>query len=142
MHVCAQDVWVCVVCVCVAFQTYPKRLDLWNVYIDKEVAAGSFPQARALLQRVTSMKWSSKKTRGLLKKWVEFEQRHGTARTVANVMQVAKRAVADRIRRQGGEDDDDDSSSSSEGDDDDDDDDDQDDSDDDSSSGSDDDSSD
>lgn len=32
--------------------SYPKRLDLWNVYLDKEVKAGDIRAARNLLERL------------------------------------------------------------------------------------------
>ena len=82
--------------------THPRRLDLWNVYVDQEVSGGHFAAARRLLERVCAMKWSSKKIRGLLKKWVLFEQKHGTAKTIAHVMEVAKREVADSINKNAG----------------------------------------
>lgn len=34
--------------------SYPKRLDLWNVYFDKEVKAGDLRAARNLLERLVS----------------------------------------------------------------------------------------
>lgn len=34
--------------------SYPKRLDLWNVYVDKEVKAGDIRAARNLLERLVS----------------------------------------------------------------------------------------
>lgn len=32
--------------------SYPKRLDLWNVYVDKEIKAGQLDAARNLLERM------------------------------------------------------------------------------------------
>lgn len=32
--------------------SYPKRLDLWNVYLDKEVKGGDMRAARNLLERL------------------------------------------------------------------------------------------
>lgn len=32
--------------------SYPKRLDLWNVYLDKEIKAGDLRAARNLLERL------------------------------------------------------------------------------------------
>lgn len=34
--------------------SYPKRLDLWNVYVDKETKAGDVRAARNLLERMVS----------------------------------------------------------------------------------------
>lgn len=32
--------------------SYPKRLDLWNVYVDKEVKTGDVRAARNLMERL------------------------------------------------------------------------------------------
>lgn len=34
--------------------SYPKRLDLWNVYVDKEIKGGDVRAARNLLERLVS----------------------------------------------------------------------------------------
>lgn len=48
---------------------YPKRKDVWDMYIDREVAAGQIREARQLFERMAHRKWSQKKMRPLLKKW-------------------------------------------------------------------------
>lgn len=37
--------------------SYPRRLDVWNVYIDKEVKAGSIDHARSLHERLSALKY-------------------------------------------------------------------------------------
>lgn len=39
--------------------SYPKRLDLWNVYLDKEIKGGDIRAARNLLERLVSGRASS-----------------------------------------------------------------------------------
>ena len=48
---------------------YPKRKDVWDMYIDREVGAGHIHEARQLFERMAHRKWSQKKMRPLLKKW-------------------------------------------------------------------------
>lgn len=38
-----------------------RRLDLWNVYVDKEIKAGHLDAARTLLDRMCTFKLSAKK---------------------------------------------------------------------------------
>ncbi|KAJ3102583.1 hypothetical protein HDU96_009589 [Phlyctochytrium bullatum] len=57
---------------------YPKRLDLWNVYLDMEIKNGDVPLVRNLFQRAITIKQSSKKMKFLFKKWLQFEQTAGT----------------------------------------------------------------
>ncbi|KAI9253242.1 hypothetical protein EDC94DRAFT_546543 [Helicostylum pulchrum] len=63
----------------------PKRLDLWNIYLDMEIKAGDYEMARRLFERVASMKFSSKKMKFLFKKWIQFEKAHGTEDDVQRV---------------------------------------------------------
>ncbi|KAJ2817176.1 rRNA biogenesis protein rrp5, partial [Coemansia furcata] len=83
--------------------TYPKRVDLWSVYLDMETkvastaaaaAAGSSDEhrwqpARKLFERVTSMKHSSKKMKFFFKKWLAFEKAHGSEASIEHVKQRA-----------------------------------------------------
>ncbi|KAI7898321.1 uncharacterized protein BX663DRAFT_525423 [Cokeromyces recurvatus] len=70
---------------------YPKRLDLWNVYLDMEIKAGDKELTRRLFERVASMKFSSKKMKFLFKKWLQFEKVHGTE---DDVQKVKERTLA------------------------------------------------
>ncbi|KAG2203792.1 hypothetical protein INT47_012725 [Mucor saturninus] len=63
----------------------PKRLDLWNVYLDMEMIAGDVEKTRRLFERVASMKFSSKKMKFLFKKWIQFEKANGTEDDVQRV---------------------------------------------------------
>ncbi|KAJ1679818.1 rRNA biogenesis protein rrp5, partial [Spiromyces aspiralis] len=70
--------------------TYPKRNDIWLVYISMEINLvtkyfpdryagdeGRWDAARKLFQRATVMKFSSKKMKSLFKQWLQFEKAHG-----------------------------------------------------------------
>ncbi|CAO3592652.1 unnamed protein product [Absidia cylindrospora] len=57
----------------------PKRMDLWNIYLDMEIKAGDHDMVQRLFERVTSMKFSSKKMKFLFKKWLQYEKDHGSA---------------------------------------------------------------
>ena len=72
---------------------YPKRVDLWNVFIDKETKAGEIPAARALFARLVTMQLSSKVVKGVFKKWLAFEAAHGDADTLQAVKDKAKEYV-------------------------------------------------
>lgn len=75
---------------------YPKRLDLWNVYLDKEIKfnGGDVAHVRALFERLLAMDFSAKKMKFLFKKYLTFEQNHGDDGSVAHVKQLAKDFVA------------------------------------------------
>ncbi|KAK3601363.1 hypothetical protein CHS0354_037678 [Potamilus streckersoni] len=75
---------------------YPKRTDLWSVYIDMETKQGNIENVRHLYERVISLKMSAKKMKFFFKKHLDFEQQHGTDATVAAVKQKALEFVESR----------------------------------------------
>jgi len=81
----------------------PKRMDLFSVYVDKEVKHGDADQARRLFQDVAgirnssrSMKLSEKQMKKLFKRWYTFEEAHGTEETREAVKQAAIQYVEGR----------------------------------------------
>ena len=67
-----------------------RRVDLWNVYIDKEVKAGETEAARNLFGRLTALPLGAKVAKACFKKWLAFEGQHGNARTRQHVKSQAK----------------------------------------------------
>lgn len=74
---------------------YPKRMDLWNVYLDKEVKFGTnVDLVRSLFERLIAMDFSAKKMKFLFKKYLQYEHEHGDDDSVEHVKQLAKNFVA------------------------------------------------
>jgi rRNA biogenesis protein RRP5 len=72
-------------------RNYPRRLDVWRVYVDQEAKTGGIERARALLERATSLPLPAKKMKGLFRRWLELERDMGDA---AGVEDVKRRALA------------------------------------------------
>ncbi|KAF9346551.1 rRNA biogenesis protein rrp5 [Mortierella sp. AD094] len=70
---------------------YPKRIDLWSVYIDMEVRNGEQDAVRRLFARVVSLKLSSKKMKFFFKKWLAYEKDNGDEE---HIDEVKRRALA------------------------------------------------
>lgn len=68
---------------------YPKRTDLWGMYLDQEIKAGSAASVRNLFERAIHLKLSAKKMRFFFKRYAEFEAEHGSDDRVAYVKQQA-----------------------------------------------------
>ncbi|KAI8146542.1 hypothetical protein BJV82DRAFT_665505 [Fennellomyces sp. T-0311] len=68
---------------------HPKRIDLWNVYVDKEIQAGDQDTIRRLFERITAMKISSKKMKFFFKKWLQYENENGTEEDAERVKEKA-----------------------------------------------------
>jgi rRNA biogenesis protein RRP5 len=58
----------------------PKRSDFWLVYAAMEGKYGDEDHARMVFDRAAKMRWNRDVARLILKKWVEFEQKHGSDR--------------------------------------------------------------
>jgi len=56
---------------------YPKRTDLWSVYLDQEIRLGDIEVIRALFDRATCLTLPPKKMQFLFKKYLKFEKSLG-----------------------------------------------------------------
>ncbi|XP_060066718.1 protein RRP5 homolog [Ylistrum balloti] len=68
---------------------YPKRTDLWSVYLDMVTKSGEWQEARQLFERVIHLKQSAKKMKFFYKKYLEFEKEYGDSETVESVKKKA-----------------------------------------------------
>ncbi|GAA5941768.1 Rrp5p [Sporobolomyces koalae] len=84
--------------------SYPKRLDLWFIYIDMEIKQRNIEGVRALFERVLAGRLSSKKGKSVFKKWLTFEKEFGDEAGVETVKERAIEFV--QSREDGGENDD------------------------------------
>nr|CRZ23505.1 Bm2236 [Brugia malayi] len=75
--------------------SYPKKTDVWTVYIDLLIKAEKIEDARQLLERVTALKLSTHKIRLFFKKWVDLEQKHGDEKQQNNVKERAVQYLQD-----------------------------------------------
>lgn len=86
--------------------TYPKRMDLWNVYADKEIrlckdtncTEEDRERIRQLFERLLAMKFSTKKMKFWFKKYISFEQSFGDEAHVDHVKQLAKSYVENAMQ--------------------------------------------
>ncbi|GAB4851487.1 hypothetical protein Ancab_030889 [Ancistrocladus abbreviatus] len=72
---------------------YPKRRDLWSVYLDQEIRLGDVDIIRALFERATSLSLPAKKMKFLFKKYLSYEKSVGDEERVQYVIQKAKEYV-------------------------------------------------
>ncbi|XP_040891171.1 protein RRP5 homolog isoform X2 [Toxotes jaculatrix] len=72
---------------------YPKRTDLWSVFIDLMVKHGSQKEVRALFDRVIHLSVSVKKIKFFFKRYLEYEKKHGTPQSIQAVKEKAMEFV-------------------------------------------------
>ncbi len=111
--------------------TAPKRLDVWNVYIDQEIGAfkrrhagagagagagaskaasaataaaraSDLAYLRTLFERLVTLKLSSKKAKFAFKKFLTFEREHGDASGVSRVQEAVKAYMQRAVAAAGG----------------------------------------
>mmetsp|Transcript_70225 Transcript_70225/g.227362 ORF Transcript_70225/g.227362 Transcript_70225/m.227362 type:complete len:507 (-) Transcript_70225:92-1612(-) len=84
--------------------SYPKRTDLWSVYIDAHLAAhtpprlaaADLPAVRGLLERCCGLRLKPAKMRFFFKRWLDFEKRWGDAESQELVRARAREFVEEQ----------------------------------------------
>ncbi|KAJ8365798.1 hypothetical protein SKAU_G00146290 [Synaphobranchus kaupii] len=69
--------------------SYPKRTDLWSVYIDLMVKHGTQKEVRDLFDRVIHLSVAVKRIKFFFKRYLEYEKKNGTAESVQAVKEKA-----------------------------------------------------
>lgn len=67
----------------------PKRIDIWNVYIDHEIKYGDKEKVEALFNRVITKKLSRKQAKFFFSKWLAYEEENGTEQSASRVKALA-----------------------------------------------------
>ncbi|KAG8367979.1 hypothetical protein BUALT_Bualt16G0128900 [Buddleja alternifolia] len=68
---------------------YPKRTDLWSIYLDQEIRIGDADVIRALFERAISLSLPPKKMKFLFKKYLEYEKSIGDEERIESVKKKA-----------------------------------------------------
>ncbi|KAJ8754493.1 hypothetical protein K2173_005654 [Erythroxylum novogranatense] len=72
---------------------YPKRTDLWSIYLDQEIRIGDVDVIRTLFERATSLSLPPKKMKFLFKKYLEYEKSLGDVEHIEAVKRKAMEYV-------------------------------------------------
>uniref|UniRef100_A0A7N0TNV2 rRNA biogenesis protein RRP5 n=1 Tax=Kalanchoe fedtschenkoi TaxID=63787 RepID=A0A7N0TNV2_KALFE len=72
---------------------YPKRTDLWSVYLDQEIRLGDADIIRALFERAISLSLKVEKMKFLFKKYLEYEKSMGDDERIEHVKMKAMEFV-------------------------------------------------
>uniref|UniRef100_A0A1A8CQL2 Protein RRP5 homolog n=1 Tax=Nothobranchius kadleci TaxID=1051664 RepID=A0A1A8CQL2_NOTKA len=73
--------------------SYPKRTDIWSVFLDLTMKHGSQEEVRSLFDRVIHLSVSVKKIKFFFKRYLEYEKKHGTPQSVQAVKEKAMEFV-------------------------------------------------
>ncbi|KAK7392757.1 hypothetical protein VNO78_21204 [Psophocarpus tetragonolobus] len=72
---------------------YPKRTDLWSVYLDQEIQHKDEDIIRALFERAVSLSLPPKKMKFLFKKYLDYEKSQGDEERIESVKRKAMEYV-------------------------------------------------
>lgn len=76
---------------------YPKRTDLWSIYLDQEIRLGDVDVIRSLFERAISLSLPPKKMKFLFKKYLEFEKPLGDEERIESVKRKAMEYVESNL---------------------------------------------
>ncbi|XP_046478494.1 rRNA biogenesis protein RRP5 [Neodiprion pinetum] len=73
--------------------SYPKRVDVWSAYVDALIKSADIPIARQVLERAAAQTLPARKMKTIFKKYIAFEEHHGTAENVIKVQEMARNYI-------------------------------------------------
>lgn len=71
----------------------PKRIDLWNVYLDQEIRANDKAKVESLFERAVAKKLTKKQAKFFFTKWLKYEEDQGDEKSSARVKAKAAEYV-------------------------------------------------
>nr|XP_045592491.1 protein RRP5 homolog [Procambarus clarkii] len=78
---------------------YPKRIDIWSVYVDILAKKEDIEGARHVLERMTGLKLRLRKMRSIFKKFLDFEKEHGSPQSVEAVRKRVEEFVTSALHQ-------------------------------------------
>ncbi|EIW71695.1 hypothetical protein TREMEDRAFT_27162 [Tremella mesenterica DSM 1558] len=79
-------------------ERYPKKLDLWSVYIDQLAKVNDIQAVRTAFDRALDRKLNSTKAKFLFKKWLNIEMRIGDVKGQEKAKERAREWVANNVK--------------------------------------------
>lgn len=81
-------------------KNYPKRTDLWSIYIDMSIKDGDLEHVRNIFERAITLVINSKKMKFLFKRYLNFEEQYGTKSTIDAVKRKALDYVENKVEEE------------------------------------------
>ena len=69
--------------------SFPKRADLWDMFVDLEKAHGDAGNVRDLFERMSGTRMKKRRATFVFKRWLEFEETRGDPKSVERVKSKA-----------------------------------------------------
>ncbi|NXE56174.1 RRP5 protein, partial [Casuarius casuarius] len=69
--------------------SYPKRTDIWSIYMDIMIKHGSQKEVRDIFERVIHLSLAPKRMKFFFKRYLDYEKKYGTTETILAVKTAA-----------------------------------------------------
>ena len=80
-------------------KNFPKRSDIWIVYIDKEIKVVKTPEKiRHLFEKCLTIDFKLKVLKTIIKKYLEYEKENGNKKTIEHVMSLTQKLINEKIK--------------------------------------------
>ncbi|XP_023288402.1 protein RRP5 homolog [Orussus abietinus] len=79
--------------------SYPQRVDIWSSYVDALTKSGDIEIARDVLERAVAQVLPMKKMKTIFKKFITFENQHGTSENIGHAKQLAVKYVENQCNK-------------------------------------------
>ena len=76
--------------------SFPRRFDVWNVFLDQEIAMDAADHVRDIFNRLTAKRMKAKTAKFFFQKWLAFEEKKGYKKCVDAVKAMATRVLEDK----------------------------------------------
>jgi len=73
--------------------TYPKRTDIWSIYLDMEIKYSTIDNVRNIFERCLQLRLKPKKMKFFFKRYLLFENKVGETQRIEYVKNLANEYV-------------------------------------------------
>ena len=77
--------------------SFPKRIDLWNVFLAQEILTASPEQVRKLFIKITRSHLKPKNAKYFYKKWLDYEEKKGDQKNIDDVKARGGEFIRNRV---------------------------------------------
>ena len=79
-------------------RNYPKRSNVWTIYIDQESKYGTKEKVRNIFEKVLTVDFKIKILKNMIKKYLEFEVKFGNSKSVEHVKKLTQELISKKLQ--------------------------------------------
>ena len=79
-------------------RNYPKKSNVWSIFIDLEIKYGSKDKVRSLFEKVLTVDFKIKILKNMIKKYLEYETKNGNHKSVEHVKKLTQELISKKLQ--------------------------------------------